>query len=90
MAATLRRCSSYGYDAAVLQLTWLRRCGVVIRAFFFVLDDSWQVQESSTSLPVCARKGETKSKKEQERALKPVLVLLFQALPLSSDPSLVC
>jgi len=28
VVATLRRCSSYGYNPAALQLTWLRRCGV--------------------------------------------------------------
>ncbi len=96
--ATLWRCSSRGCDAAALRMVALRHCGVtrgcdttsgVIVIYLIFLNDSWQVQESSTSFPLRARNRETESKKEQERALKLVLVLVFQTFPLSSDPSLV-
>jgi hypothetical protein len=66
----------------------LRRCEWR-SCFSFFLNDSWQVQKSLTSLPLRARKRETESKREQERALKPVLVLVFQAPLLSSDPSVI-
>jgi hypothetical protein len=39
--------------------------------------------------PLRARKREKESEKEKEKALKPVLVSLFLALRLSSDPSVV-
>lgn len=86
----LRRCdAARGYNVVTLQFAWLRCCHVVIRVvFFFFLNDYWQVQDSSTSLLVRVRKRETKSEKEQERALKPVLFLVLQASPLSSNPSL--
>jgi hypothetical protein len=41
------------------------------------------------SSPVLARKRETESKRKQEKALKPVLVFVFQAPLLLSNPSLV-
>jgi len=83
----LRCCVVTAYVAASLQLVLLWRYEWRCCCFFFYKNDSWQVQESSTSLLVRARKRETESKREQERALKLVLVLVFQAPPLSSDSS---
>jgi hypothetical protein len=81
--ALLWRCSSHCCDAATrvvvalqLMLLWHYNSIVGVVFFFFFWNDSWLVQKSSTSFPIRAKKRKTKSKKEQERALKHVLVAL--------------
>jgi hypothetical protein len=56
--------------------------------FIYLLNDSWQVEKSSTSSSAC-EKEKKKSKKEKERALKPVWVSLFPAPRLLSNPNAV-
>jgi len=87
--AVLQTVTLRHYGAAAAHGAVTRRRGELRLALllFFFLNDYWQVQESSTSLPIHAKKRETESKREQERALKPILVLVFQAPLLSSDPS---
>jgi hypothetical protein len=67
----LWRCSLCCCDAAT-RVVATRRCNSVVFSFFsfffLKLNDYWQVQESSTSLPTCEKERNIK----QDKALKPV------------------
>jgi hypothetical protein len=92
VAATLQHYSSrcygtaHGYNAAALQLAllwrcaWLQCCDAVARVFFFFWNDSWQVQESSTSSCTCKKDRN----REQERTRDSFGTCFGLTLPSSS------